>query len=60
MANYCILWAGKLEIFGIGVACQNSHGVGWGLCVVSCNAHVPIPSISRFSYNTTLTYAYCV
>ena len=38
MANYCILWAGKLEIFGIGVACQNSHGVGWGLCVVSCNA----------------------
>jgi hypothetical protein len=30
MANYCILWAGKVEIFGIGVACQNSHGVGMG------------------------------
>lgn len=37
MANYCILWAGKLDIFGIGVACQNSHGVEWGLCVVFCN-----------------------
>jgi hypothetical protein len=61
MANYCILWAGKPEIFGIGVACQiHMEWDGGFASFLVMLSHVPIPNTYVFLPNTALVHACCV